>query len=145
MIGKGRSLFRKFAYVSMRPFAPFLWIEVDRGAAFLDSPLVTREYEDTLATVLLLALDGKRHRLLRPAEDGCAPAYVRRAEDFVVANLTEPVSLADVVEAAEVNVRTLTRAFKKARGKGVYNEATYVAGHGTLDEREKRTPFRTIG
>lgn len=41
---------------------------------------------------------------------------VHRAQDYLVASLTAPVSLTDVAAAARMSVRSLSRAFKEATG-----------------------------
>jgi transcriptional regulator GlxA family with amidase domain len=41
---------------------------------------------------------------------------VHRAQDYLIASLTAPVSLAQVAAAAEMTVRSLSRAFKEATG-----------------------------
>jgi transcriptional regulator GlxA family with amidase domain len=43
------------------------------------------------------------------------PATLRRAEDFIAANLAEPLTMADLAEAANTSARSLQRAFHHYR------------------------------
>ena len=45
------------------------------------------------------------------------PKYIRQAEKFMVAHLTEPIGAADVAAAVGIPVRTLYHAFKQFRGQ----------------------------
>jgi AraC-like DNA-binding protein len=79
----------------------------------LHSPRVARGAEDTLAAMVVGAC---LHGL--PATS-VGPAYVRRAEEFLVSQLGTPVSLAEVGEVAGISTRTLSRAFRQRHGVGV--------------------------
>jgi AraC-like DNA-binding protein len=65
-----------------------------------------------------------------PAEP--APAYVRRAEEFMRAHCAEPLRMSQVALAAGCSVRTLGSVFRHFRGKtplgvlqGIRHEQTY--------------------
>ena len=44
------------------------------------------------------------------------PNYLRRAEEFIVANLTNPPSLDKIARVADVSASTLTRSFQRRYG-----------------------------
>ncbi len=50
-----------------------------------------------------------------------APLYVQKAEDFILSNLTEEISIAEIVGVANVPERTLYHAFQKFRGASPMN------------------------
>jgi AraC-like DNA-binding protein len=93
----------------------FLWDESTRDGSLFQSPLVVREMEDSLLATLLFAT-GKDGTVL-PGES-CPRKHVARAEDYILAHLEDPISIADVAEAAGVSARTLFREFRKRHGVG---------------------------
>ena len=78
----------------------FLWREVRVDSAAIKSRLVAEEYEAGLLTALIFAADEANGGVLHLPEESCAPAFVRRAEDFLAASIEDPVMLADVSAAA---------------------------------------------
>jgi len=71
---------------------------------------------DALSTLLLCGLDhNQSDRLAQPAATP-APSAVRRAEDYIAANLDSPLAVADVAAAAGAHLRALQGAFKRERG-----------------------------
>lgn len=56
---------------------------------------------------------------LRPVHDGATstPAAVRRAIAFMEANVAEPISVADIAEAARLSARGLQEAFRRVLGE----------------------------
>ncbi len=77
---------------------------------------MVQHIEETLAGALIMALDAGRAENL--SEAFCLPRYLRHALDLIHATTVEPLSLATLSQQTGVNARTLTRAFKKAYGKG---------------------------
>lgn len=89
-----------------------------RGGGAQDGlPHLAVRLEDLLVTLLLLhqphTLDAQAIR----AVDHCA-AHVRRAEDFMLERIEEPLSLAMVAVHCGVSRRTLQAAFQRQRGVG---------------------------
>jgi transcriptional regulator GlxA family with amidase domain len=68
-----------------------------------------------MMTGLLL---GHRHNfsdaLIRP-QSAAAPFYVKRAEAFIEANFSEPISLADIAAHAAISARSLQNGFRVFR------------------------------
>lgn len=75
-------------------------------------PLLAREYERLLVSLLLA---GQAHDTPRDVGCSIAPASVRRAEAYIRAHATDPLTLADIADAADVPVRTLLDSFKRFR------------------------------
>lgn len=100
---------------SLRRFVLSLWRELNTQGSLLDTPLVARELENLLAAMLVQTsfaeVDSR-------ASVESTQAKLRRAEDFLMAQLASPVSLAAVAEAAGLSIRTLTRAFRERHGVG---------------------------
>ena len=44
------------------------------------------------------------------------PNYLRRAEEFIAANLSDPPSLGEIARVADVSASTLTRSFRRRYG-----------------------------
>jgi AraC-like DNA-binding protein len=106
--GYGRSLARHVhaAVEDLEEAEPLL-----RGAITLTS------FEQFVVTALLVSHPHNYSaELQRPARRP-APRDVRRAIDYIEANLTAPVTLEDVVRAAGVSGRVLFRHFRNATGE----------------------------
>ena len=85
--------------------------EDTRGA-----PSGPRQIEQMLFAQLLAAAE---HDLPCEAERWPgAPYYVKRAEEFIAANLENDVGLVDIVASAGVSMRTLYYGFRRCRGMG---------------------------
>jgi len=92
--------------------------EITRGSADLNSELSTRELEDDLITALLLAMEENRPGYQKQKSCKVEKAQIAHVEDYMFANLINPVSRARLAEIAGVSVRSLSRAFVKRHGVG---------------------------
>jgi AraC-like DNA-binding protein len=99
-------------------YLSFVWSELNRGPTPLRSPIIAREMEDSLLAMFLYASEGSSFDARSECNSRVGSSYVCRAEDYIVAHLSRPVSLGDIAEAVGVNARTLSRAFKKRHGIG---------------------------
>jgi AraC-like DNA-binding protein len=88
-------------------FMEHLYVESRSADGLLQSAAAARAAGQTLIASVLSALGVGAHAP-RPAQ----PGYMKRAEEFIVANLTKPIGLADVVANAEVSMRTLYSGFQ---------------------------------
>jgi AraC family transcriptional regulator len=61
-----------------------------------------------------------------PAESGLAPAWLRRAEDFLRTYFREPVSLRDAAREAGVHPVYLARVFRRRNGRSVSGYLTLL-------------------
>jgi AraC-like DNA-binding protein len=81
----------------------------------LQVPAVAKQLEQMVSTAFLL---GHSHTysdaLLRP-QSAAVPFYVKRAEAFIEAHFSEPLSLADIAAQAGVSARSLQNGFQNFR------------------------------
>src|SRR5262249_14523738 len=105
--GYGRSL---AGYLSMAV------IDFDQRAATLHNPIMMTSFEQFIMTGLLLAHPHTASEQLRQRERPISPRDVKRAIDYMQANLDTPITLADIVEVSGVPGRTLFKHFQDWRG-----------------------------
>ena len=91
----------------------FIWSELNQAATFLQSSLATTEIEDSLLALFIASVGDD----IDDARD-IKPLYLRRAEEYIAAHLTEPLSLADIATSAGISAPTLTRAFRRHHNVG---------------------------
>jgi AraC-like DNA-binding protein len=85
------------------------------GDRLLTRPETQRSAAETLCHLLLDTIDHSyRDALDRPAELP-VPRFVRRAEEFIRANVTADIALDEIARAAGVSERTLHRGFRSFR------------------------------
>ena len=99
---------------SLARYLTFVWGELNRGGGILNSRMTAKEIEDGLIAALIWALEQSQ------SKEACevADKRMRRAEDYLVAHLCEPVSRTDLAAHCGVSIRTLSRAFVKRHGVG---------------------------
>src|SRR5215471_1122527 len=89
--------------------------DLDRNAPLMN-PITTGLFEQFVMVALLLAHPHNYSEALSRARQSIAPRDVRRAVDFIEANLEAPIVLADIVAASGIAGRTLTEHFRRFRG-----------------------------
>jgi AraC-like DNA-binding protein len=89
--------------------------ESERGAC-LGHSLVAARFEAFILDALLLFQPHNYSEALRRVERRVAPRDVRRALDFIHANLAQPLTLADLVVVSGVPGRTLLKHFHDMHG-----------------------------
>lgn len=99
-------------------YLSFVWGEVSRGSTLLRSLVIASEIEDSLMAMFLYASSSDFPDRAPSKVTSINRAYLNRAEDYMLAHLSDPLSLADIAEVAGVSARTLSRAFKKRYGMG---------------------------
>lgn len=97
-------------------YSSFVWDELNRGGAFLQSSIATEEIEDSLWAMFLSAVQTSSPR--KGHTDVGYAVYVKRAEEYIVGHLDSALRVADIASAAGVSVTTLNRAFRKHYGIG---------------------------
>jgi len=106
----------------------------------------TRVRVDTLAQELAVRLIGSHSNLNRPLNRrvrGIAPARLRRAKEFIHANLGQDPSLAQVAAAAEMTLFHFAKAFKETTGLPPHQ---YITEQRVLAARTLlHDPLLTIG
>jgi AraC-like DNA-binding protein len=80
------------------------------------NPIAITHLEQFIICRLLLSHPHNYSAALGRCETSIAPCDVKRAIDFIEANLDSPITLAEIVEAAQVPGRTLFKHFEDFRG-----------------------------
>jgi AraC-like DNA-binding protein len=91
-------------------------VDVQRESALLANPLTLSAFEQFVLTGLLLSQPHNYADALRRRAKPVAPADVRRAIDFIEANVDAPIGLPDIVAASGIPGRTLLKHFRDFRG-----------------------------
>lgn len=77
--------------------------------------LLRRQLEETAMLMLLTGHEHSGTEQMAGSPATPAPRHVRAAEEFMRANAGEPLTLAEIAEAAGVSIRTLTAGFRNFR------------------------------
>jgi len=102
---------------ALRQFILHLVGEIDAGrSTFGQAGLMNRQIESTLMTGLIEALDNNYSGFLGRPPGSAAPGKLRLAEDYIEANLDQPITLEDIARAAGTTARSLQMAFRQFRG-----------------------------
>ncbi len=103
------------AGLAFRRHLAFLWSEIQCDSPILASDTVVEDLGKMLLMSLQLAANGG----LRLDTKSARPAYLRRAVDFILAHLSQPLSIDDIAAVAGVHARTLHKAFCQHFGESV--------------------------
>ena len=90
--------------------------DVQRAGALLSNRLTLSVFEQFVLTGLLLSQPHNYADALQRRAKPAAPADVRRAIDFIEANIDAPIGLPDIVAASGIPGRTLLKHFRDFRG-----------------------------
>jgi AraC-like DNA-binding protein len=101
---------------SLKRQLDFVMEEFQRQDGVASNPLALASLTDFLIALVLRAASHNYVDQLGSGASGVVPAYIRRAEDFMRANGTEPIRMSYVAAAAGCSVRTLDHVFKHFRG-----------------------------
>jgi len=83
--------------------------------AGLENPFLRRGYEGQLMNNILALPNNHLNELVEGPNFSIAPGIVRRAEEFLSAKASLPITIADVVIHCECSRRTLYNAFRGSR------------------------------
>jgi AraC-like DNA-binding protein len=101
---------------SLERLLRFIVSESAHEVSLLTDPLAAARYGDAmLASILLGHGHNYRRRLERP-EPSPGPRSIRRAAEYLEANASAPIRMAEVAAVAGVSVRALQTGFMKYRG-----------------------------
>lgn len=95
-----------------------LWLCAGNEPGSSASALAISEGERNLVAALLLAAGLDDGTPLSSIDGQQAVAALKRAEDWILANLEQPISRTDLCEVSGLPVRALTRAFSKYHAQG---------------------------
>jgi AraC-like DNA-binding protein len=93
-----------------------LFAELEHSDSLLTNDIAIRSFEEHLALSLLLGLPHSHSERLLRQRAAAAPANVKRAEEFMRANSSSPLSIEAIADAAGCSVRALQLAFRRFRG-----------------------------
>jgi AraC-like DNA-binding protein len=96
--------------------------------------------EAELTSTLLTHQSSNISHILHRADHHALPSDLRRALDFIYANIGEPIRLSDIAASAGLNVRTLQKGFQRLLSKTpmkVLHEARLDAAHYDLTVRRE--------
>lgn len=131
--GAGRTLV-EYLHLALREF--------NRPDSALHSPLAIREFEQLFMTTLLLAHRHSYSALLHGRPAAVAPRDVKRAVDYIHANLETPLTLADLVAVVGVPGRTLRQHFRDFKGMApmaYLRRARFAEARADLQRRDGRS------
>ncbi len=104
------------AGATIRRLIASLFIELEQSDSLLTNNIATRTFEEHLMLCLLLGLRHNYSEAIHRQTSSCAPRNVKRAEDFMHANVNAPVTIDAIAHAAGCSVRALQIAFRRFRG-----------------------------
>jgi len=90
--------------------------DFERAGVIPWDAITTSSFEQFMMCKLLLSHPNNYTPLLRVRERSLTPRDLRRAIDYIEANLAAPISIADIAEASRIAGRTLFQYFRDFRG-----------------------------
>ena len=90
--------------------------DIDQNTEALGNPFLRRGFESLLLNNILALPHNHLNELVEGPNFTIAPRLVRRAEEFLSAKSSLPITIADVVSYCECSRRTLYNAFRGSRG-----------------------------
>lgn len=100
---------------SARRLLNFVVDEIHRDSAVLENPLLRAGFDEMLLNALLGLPNNYSDELMGGRQVPVAPAHVRRAEEFLEAHATEPITISDLVAECNCSRNALFSAFRKFR------------------------------
>jgi AraC-like DNA-binding protein len=90
--------------------------DLENGDALASNPIMNGVFEECITTRLLIAHTNNYSAALRRLERPIAPASVKRAVEYMNAELGSPLGIGDIAAASGVAGRTLFKHFKDSCG-----------------------------
>lgn len=103
------------AGATIRRMIDSLFAELARSDSLLANEIALRSFEEHLLLCLLLGLPHNCSERLLQQRTAAAPANVKRAEEFMHANVREPLTIEAIANAAGCGIRALQLAFRHFR------------------------------
>ena len=101
---------------SFTRFADFFRREVENQSGLEYSSSIASELQNTLLTMLVYILNSDGDSNTKRLAECARPPYIKRVEKYIEQHLHDSLSISDIVEATNVNARTLFHAFKRYHG-----------------------------
>lgn len=103
----------KGAGVTITALASALRIGLSGEAPLLASPIAMKQLKEAMIALLLEGVPHRFSRELNRPIAGASPSYVKRAIEFMHANISCPISAAEIAAACGVGVRALNATFPR--------------------------------
>ncbi|RUL99059.1 helix-turn-helix domain-containing protein [Rhizobium chutanense] len=116
-------------------------------AILLHSPIAMVNLNQALTHLLIRSVPHRYSQRLEQTAFMPAPRHVRRAIDFMHANIARPITISMIAQSANVSVRTLEtgfRSFKDATPAGYLRTLRLQAARSDLLDRSNRQSVRDI-
>jgi AraC-like DNA-binding protein len=107
---------RRGAGATIRRMAGSLFAELTESDSLLTNEIAIRSFEEHLALCLLLGLPHRHSERLLRQRAAAAPGNVKRAEEFMRANASSPLTIEAIADVAGCSIRALQLAFRSFRG-----------------------------
>jgi AraC-like DNA-binding protein len=104
------------AGATIRGMLDFLFTESEHPDSLLTNKVAIQSYEEHFALSLLLGLPHSHSERILRQRAAAAPANVKRAEEFMRANASSPLTIEAIADAAGCSIRALQLAFRRFRG-----------------------------
>jgi AraC-like DNA-binding protein len=104
------------AGATIRRLLGLLFTELEQSDSLLGNQIAMSSFVDYLLLCLLLGLRHNYSEELHQQRASCAPGTVKRAEDFMRANVNVPLTIDAIANTAGCSVRALQIAFRRFRG-----------------------------
>jgi AraC-like DNA-binding protein len=147
---------RVAAYERLADLGRFLWRSLEQDG---DETLSMRSTEYLFRTIMISLLENVPHRysdmLARPVA-AAVPRQVKRAIDYMVANMGQPLDIAEIAREAGVSVRSLQVAFQQFKDMSpleflrllrlrAVREDIMSGADGTVSDIARRRGFSHMG
>jgi len=104
---------RPHAYALIREIASTIRAGFSGDAPLKAAPLAAANLKDAALNLLLQSVPHSYSERLTAGDALPSPRHVRRAIDFMQANMARPIALADVVRASGASARSLQSSFRR--------------------------------
>jgi AraC-like DNA-binding protein len=96
-------------------FLSYLCDEIDQGNLNFNLPLIEKQYEQTILSLVLAELPHNHKEFIGMEALKSAPDCIRKVEKLVAKNFADYISLSEMAVCAGVSVRTLQNSFRRFR------------------------------
>ena len=120
-------------------------IEGMRGdAPLLSAPAAVVSLKETVLSVFIEGMRHSHSELLGRRVALPAPRHVKRAIEFMHANLLKPLQLEDIAQASQTSARSLQSAFRQFRGTTPMEHLRRLRLEGARSELKQGLPGTTV-
>ena len=131
--------------------------ELATNRAMLHSELVVLQIQQTLMALLLSSADHTYRDALQTFDRSICPKHVHKAYSYMIANASEPITIADLARLTGVSGRALHEGFRRFKGaspkaclksirmRGVHRELLEARGSDDITSIAQRWGFSHLG